>query len=231
MLKDESCWRMMQRMPAYNCIKNVNSEFVFVTEKVAALTGFDRPDEMLGLTDASLRCKAAESAEEFIAQDKSVMEAEKTIKIAGFDTYANGEFKMVVGLKSPWYSAQGELDGVFIQCIPADLNAISRVMINLNESFSKHESRLFDLSDNYPGLNLTRREIECLFFTLRGKSAHEIGQIIHVSRRTVEDYIRNIKTKMGCASKSELIEKSYHLGYFAVMPFEFFSPEYLTTSN
>lgn len=51
------------------------------------------------------------------------------------------------------------------------------------------------------------RELTCINFFLKGKSAREIGELTGLSRRTVEHYLENIKSKIGCFSKSELFQR------------------------
>lgn len=55
---------------------------------------------------------------------------------------------------------------------------------------------------------LTQREYECIKWLILGKSADEIGMILGISRRTVEDYIKNIKFNFNCRKITRLI---YHL--------------------
>ncbi len=55
--------------------------------------------------------------------------------------------------------------------------------------------------------NLTKREIDCLQLLVKGKAAREIGEILNLSKRTVEFYLANIKSKLFVSSKSDLIEK------------------------
>lgn len=62
---------------------------------------------------------------------------------------------------------------------------------------------------------LSTREKECLRLCIEGESARSIAHNLSLSRRTVESYLDNIKVKMNCYSKSELIKKSleyYQLG-------------------
>lgn len=54
------------------------------------------------------------------------------------------------------------------------------------------------------GAALTRKEYQCLELYLVGKSAIETGEILNISRRTVETHFVNIKTKLNIYSKSEL---------------------------
>lgn len=51
---------------------------------------------------------------------------------------------------------------------------------------------------------LTAREKECLKWFIKGFSAVQIGKKIHLSNRTVEFYLNNIKNKLGCNTKQEL---------------------------
>jgi len=52
---------------------------------------------------------------------------------------------------------------------------------------------------------LSRREHECIYLSLRGKTAKEIGKLLSLSFRTVEDYLNNAKSKLGCLNKRDLI--------------------------
>ena len=59
---------------------------------------------------------------------------------------------------------------------------------------------------------LSKRETECLRHYVQGKTAKEISQIVNLSRRTVENYIYNIKIKLNVSTKAELIFKA--IDYF-----------------
>lgn len=53
---------------------------------------------------------------------------------------------------------------------------------------------------------LSKRETECLQLIIRGKSARQLGIIMGISQRTVEEYLNNIKLKFGVSTKAEIIE-------------------------
>lgn len=59
--------------------------------------------------------------------------------------------------------------------------------------------------------DFTLREVECISFLFKGKTAPQIADILNLSPRTVEYYIENIKNKLDCTSKSETIEKALEL--------------------
>ncbi|PJD94806.1 MAG: hypothetical protein CK425_10470 [Parachlamydia sp.] len=54
---------------------------------------------------------------------------------------------------------------------------------------------------------LTAREHQCLDLFKQGRSAQATAAILNLSQRTVEHYFENIKTKLGCQSKMELLER------------------------
>ena len=53
---------------------------------------------------------------------------------------------------------------------------------------------------------ITPRERTCLMQLIKGKTSKQIAE------RTIESYLNNIKHKLGCKTKSELILKIYELG-------------------
>lgn len=60
---------------------------------------------------------------------------------------------------------------------------------------------------NNTSFNLSKRQSECLKFLLDGKSAKQTAAILNLSTRTVEFYIHNLKEKMQCRTKTELLGK------------------------
>ena len=66
-----------------------------------------------------------------------------------------------------------------------------------------------------PPIPLTSRELEILKWTVDGKTAWEIGQIVHISERTVNVHLRNIMAKFGVHNKTHAAAKAINLGLFA----------------
>jgi len=59
---------------------------------------------------------------------------------------------------------------------------------------------------------LTAREIEVLRWTMDGKSAWAVGEILSVSGNTVNFHLRNILRKLGSSSKHQAVLKAMALG-------------------
>lgn len=54
-------------------------------------------------------------------------------------------------------------------------------------------------------IQLTERQHQCAELLLQGKTAREIAELMGLSRRTIEYYLCNIKSKLECKNKVELI--------------------------
>ena len=65
----------------------------------------------------------------------------------------------------------------------------------------------YKLGKQHPGAYLTGREAECVTLLLEGYSDEKISRLLHVSPRTIEYYLRKVKEKMHCKSKTEIVDK------------------------
>lgn len=63
------------------------------------------------------------------------------------------------------------------------------------------------LSNKKCSIVLTKRQIQCAEYLLRGMTARETANALGLSRRTVEYYLGNIKSKLACNNKTTLILK------------------------
>lgn len=75
------------------------------------------------------------------------------------------------------------------------------------QCIAKAEEMLSEHYKNDLGV-LSKREKECLFWLIHGKTGKEIAEKLSLSPRTVESYLEHCKNKLGCYTKSELFEKA-----------------------
>jgi DNA-binding CsgD family transcriptional regulator len=54
---------------------------------------------------------------------------------------------------------------------------------------------------------ISSREWQCAMLYARGKSARQTGDILGISRRTVEGHFESLKSKLGVKNKSEILDK------------------------
>lgn len=60
--------------------------------------------------------------------------------------------------------------------------------------------------------SLTPRELECLRWTMEGKTAWEVGSILGISERTAVLHVNNAAHKLNCVSKHQAVIKAMRLG-------------------
>jgi len=56
-------------------------------------------------------------------------------------------------------------------------------------------------------VKLSQREIQCICHLLNHKTAVETGVLMNISQRTVESYLDNVKSKLRCKNRLELVGK------------------------
>jgi len=71
-----------------------------------------------------------------------------------------------------------------------------------NRRFSSY-IRLKSFHNNL--LNLSRRELECLEFASKFRTAKETANVLNLSARTVESYLDNARFKLNCTDKREMV--------------------------
>ncbi len=93
------------------------------------------------------------------------------------------------------------------QCESNNIRLISLDAFNLNQ---KRAQKCMGLNSNNRALHnpaLSQRELDCAKHLLMGKNMRETASELLISPRTVETHIENIKNKLGCNKKSEVISK------------------------
>jgi DNA-binding CsgD family transcriptional regulator len=199
--------------------KDCHSRFLDMNHAFAALLGFKSPDQAIGKSDYELPSRLSESAEVFIAHDINVITQRKTVQYIEFGPYANNEYKMLYVVKTPF----SEKNGVGTLGYCTDITNAYKVFLDLFDIDNRQENlqKSFILAKGYNGIS--KREIECLFFLIRGKTAKNIAKQLGISYRTVEHYIQSLRLKFNCESKVQLIEAAIAQGFDKIIPESIFN--------
>lgn len=216
---------LIDQIPGYFSILDINSNFMFGNSISLQVSGFQTLDKMQGYSYCDMKCKASEEHEEFYRQDRLVIQQQKTLRILGSYCYHNDNWRIIYGEKFALKNEDNELTSIAQHFYDVThTNVFNLMLLYEFESLSKTKSnkalgqKSFIIEDNYPELSLSERETECFFYLLRGHSAKAVGTKLNLSVRTIESYLENIKNKLSCSSKTELIEKAYSLGYLHIIP-------------
>jgi DNA-binding CsgD family transcriptional regulator len=68
------------------------------------------------------------------------------------------------------------------------------------------------LAEDERRVTLSRRQIQCLFWVQEGKSATDIGVILGLSPRTVEEYLAKACDKLGVRRRVQAVVRAHRLG-------------------
>jgi DNA-binding CsgD family transcriptional regulator len=77
--------------------------------------------------------------------------------------------------------------------------------VNSQSPRARKGNKSYNLGTKYGGVYFTQREAECMILLLQGKTISKIALALQLSPRTVEYYLQNMKKKVSCRTKSELI--------------------------
>ena len=189
---------------------DVENIFQNVNEHCAETAGFESSHN--AIMNCLNKMVTKESSERIFKFNGSVLK-DNQIKIdEEYWTLKSGIADHCFSVKSPLYGKDNKLIGIFgCSIVPSKDNVTDGIMhiakmglLDLN-SFKKNSKKFLDY-------DLSQRETDILHFTAQGKSAKEISLKINLSKRTIEDYLENLKNKFQVESKAELMEKIIELG-------------------
>jgi DNA-binding CsgD family transcriptional regulator len=102
--------------------------------------------------------------------------------------------------------------------LPGEAPALTRIVADL-QLFAVHaqEAAWRVVMPKVPATSsstthLTPRELECLRWTMDGKTAWEVGAILSVTERTAVLHISNAMRKLDCSTKHQAVLKALRLG-------------------
>lgn len=208
----------------YVSILDKESNFIQVNNKQMSIMGYQSPLNIIGKTYHQFKGVPTNVVENFFAEDKVVLKKNNPLRYLSYRKYSNGTWHLLLGDKSSISDDTGQVIGIFSQAKDITdhwLIDISRFMFDANKKYAPKFDKLgFDCvlireDDTY---GLSKKEMEVLFYFLRGKCAREIASIIYRSEKTINFHLDKIKFKFNVTSKSVLIEKAVSEGYMNIIP-------------
>lgn len=204
---------LLDHLPVYIGWKDLNRHYLGANKALLDFKGFSDVEEVAGKTDEELSPWSIEENKIFQQQDLCVLNGEK-VSTVHLDSKTSEVFLLE---KCPLTDQNNKVTGLIYYCRPCHKNEVFRMLRQFDDKLhlSTHH---YTLNDNENKYELTNRECECVFLLIRGKSAKEIGALLSLSKRTIESYIENIKNKMDCKNKAEILVKAVLNGYHNHIP-------------
>ena len=183
----------LDKLPCYIFMKDRKGAYLNTNDKMAQTAGLSKTEDMLGLHDKDLCWEKHASL--IVENDRLVVKTAKPHLLIEPTNDYNHTHMVCTAIKAPLR------------------NKFKKVIGMIGASFL-HQNDLFGLSvlssdkSLQTDLNkLSKRQKECLFYLTKGMSIKQIGSVLKISPRTVEDYLSIIKNKLGCYTTAQLIER------------------------
>jgi DNA-binding CsgD family transcriptional regulator len=216
--------QMVDTMPLFIGVKNQESQYLLGNARFAKAAGFSNTEEIKKCYDRELRCKGKTLAALFVNEDKRAIVQNKPLTILSYGFYADDKIHLLYGKKYPVLQQDGSSLGMAFCFQDVTHSPIINLAPLLSLAATPYRDRQlgeqfsYILSESIPEYGLTTRQMECLFYFMRGKSANDIATILKISKRTVETHIEFIKQKLSCQTKAEVIEKALSVGLLNYIP-------------
>lgn len=89
---------------------------------------------------------------------------------------------------------------------------------NIAQQIEYNAKKNYYLGSKYQDIYFTQRETECMIMLIKGKTINKIAKELQLSPRTIEFYLKNMKNKIGCRTKFELIEQILESDFLLNLP-------------
>lgn len=211
---------LLNQYPGMVLWRDTDSNFILANDTYLRWTGCKNLNKYSGISYYDLPCPTAELADVFIEHDRIALSRTTPLKNIGLYCYLNDDWKVLYGERVPLRDEHQRIIGVASYFMDVTDNPMINFeyLHRLGSAKRVNGQCQYVLDEPANDYALTERQLECLFYLLRGYTAKMIAATIGISFRTVEGHIDKIKLQLGCHSKNQIIEKSYSLGLHAYMP-------------
>lgn len=148
--------------------------------------------------------KAVQDHEYIVMRDKKMVMKDIDVRFIDDDREVKD-----LSIKFPWYNADNKVIGNFGCAILYSAGVLAQAISLLANTGLLAGTAAFanSVPQQPKGVHFTTRQIDIINELVKGKTAKAIGEGLSLSRRTVEEYILQLKEKVAVNSKSELVGK------------------------
>ncbi|MDF1760813.1 MAG: LuxR C-terminal-related transcriptional regulator [Coxiellaceae bacterium] len=197
--------------------KRIDSSYICCSLIGAKMIGAKDLDEISGMSDYTLPNGPTQLADTFVNQDKEIIATQQCTHYLDIHSSYDNEIPVYLSTKNPVFDESGKC---IATCTTLEKLNSSPLPILANELLNR-SNKSQDSLKVYNSITqsiFTTRELDCIFFLIRGYSSKETAERLNLSYRTVEFYTQNIKNKLALNTKKQLIEYAIANGYMAYIP-------------
>lgn len=193
--------------------KDIQLRHLGCNDNMARFLKLKSPGAIIGLTDIELPFHTDEMAAFHAEKDQLALQGH-TLKF--IHLFQNDIYFVI---KKPTIDNKQQINGIIYHCqIIRDTEFYAKLIHNDKAYYATQKHIEYRVKPDTNICNLSNRELQCMFYILRGKTNAQIANALHLTKRTIDFYIENIKNKFGCHSKPELIIKAIEAGYMKIVP-------------
>lgn len=210
--------RYWEQLPGYFAMKDSTGHYITCNNNLAGIMKLKSPGRITGLSDCDLPDFSEETHRIHQQNDAMALRGKTVQCVHRSSSPYDGSLYQII--KKPLFDSENTIIGLLYHCTQImNSNFIAELFVNDSKIYASHERpKAYYIGTNENPFCLSPRELECLFLTLRSMTAKQIAEQLGLSKRSVEFYIDNIKNKMGCTTKSELILLGINHGYAKYIP-------------
>lgn len=182
------------------CLLNCDSEIMRMNTSGAELNGYASEKDVVGKSLFDIF--ETNNANELRKHDLAILNSPQTCMSVNKTTRKDGEQFNNLIIDAPCYSEDDLLIGILGFSVVIGTQPIEPALNYLREIglLETTSHRIIN------GIQLTKREKECLDHLMHGKSYKQIAITLKLSPRTVEHCVERVKIKFGVRTKFQLID-------------------------
>jgi DNA-binding CsgD family transcriptional regulator len=181
---------LINKAHMYRWIKDINGKFILCNDEMAQDVGFYKGEQLIGLTDFDL-CWT-DMAKQYKRNDDEVIIKQYPKTYCETVSCVQKKLYQCYSYKSPLIGKTKKIIGTIGNALLVPLQDLKNHSLS-NTSFE---------------YGLSKRQLECLLYLVKGMTSKEIANVLNLSFRTVQCYLEILKDKLNCISRSELIRKA-----------------------
>lgn len=202
--------QMLEHLPQMVFWADVKHQaFLGCNRKFADFVGIESPEEIIGTTGYSFF--EQELVDEFRSVAQEVVKTRIPHELASDFYSEKSGITMVQGTVVPILDENNQVESVIgygTPCIILSEKTWQEAIRLVNKENIRHIVRnsKYPIKTEFGVVKISRREAECCLYLLKGLTAKDIAEQMILTPKTVENYIENIKNKIGCSTRSELTQ-------------------------
>ena len=184
-------------LSTYIFVKDRHGHYIYANDTMAFAAGLDSKEQIIGKTDSDLIWRAQSElyrqGDCLTLSGKPLINApEVQLQITGMKSVTTSKRKIV----NP-ATRRDVIIGSYIEH--------TGMVISRSEGVIDRKTKRIHLGNSFGNETITFKEARIYFYLLLGMSATQTAEEICISKPTVNFHIENLKRKMQCSSKGELI--------------------------